>query len=393
MAASPISVPFQGTVSCIDMHTTGEPTRIAYDGYPELTGTLLEQRAQAKAKYDHIRRRLNWEPRGHFDMYGAILTPETELTKSGEAHIGVIFTQNEGYSTMCGHATIALGRMLVDADEHIFPRRSQLEYHSETQTTTLKLHAPCGLLDVTVPTTADGKRSDPSRPVSFLSVPSFASGISVKIPISTEYQWPELQGRSSITVDFSYGGAFYCIVPLQELGFAGHLNELDLAAVNTATKNAKAAINANPELRKCFAHPLENDLSFLYGFIIVDNHLGTPSTSATSAETGLCIFADQQIDRSPTGSGVAARIALAYAKDKTFTQARTYHSLVSHSTQGGFDGTVAEVLEADHAYPVVRVRVQGSAFYTGFAQFVVEEADPLGDGFLFGKLSAPSKEK
>ena len=396
--ASPISVPFHGTISCIEMHTTGEPTRIVYDGYPDLKGTLLEQRAQAKAKYDHIRLRLNWEPRGHFDMYGAILRPETELTRSGKAHIGVLFTTNEGYSTMCGHATIALGRMLVDADERIFPRRSQLEHHSETQTTLLKLHAPCGLLDVTVPTTADGKRSDPSRPVSLLSVPSFASGISVEIPVSSKYQWPELQGRASVTADFSYGGTFYCIVSLQQLGFSGHLNELDLTATNVATRNLKAAVNANPDMRKFFQHPIEKDLSFLYSVMVVDAQLGTPSAEASGAETGICYFADQQIDRSPTGGGVAARVALAYAKDQTFTQTRTYHSLVSHARgghggRGGFDGTVAEVLEADHPYPVVRVSVQGSAFYTGFAQYVVEEADPLGDdGFIFNKLSAPKLE-
>lgn len=276
MAAWPLSVPFNSVIQCIEMHTTGEPTRIAYAGYPDVTGTLLEQRVQAKAKYDHIRRRLNWEPRGHFDMYGAILRPHTELTASGDAHIGVLFTTNEGYSTMCGHATIALGRMLVDADDHMFPRRAQLEYNSDSRTALLKLHAPCGLLEVTVPTTNDGKRSDPSRPVSFLSVPSFATGISVRIPISSQYQWPELNGRDHVTADFSYGGAFYCFISVQELGFSGRLNEVDLTAMNNATRNLKAAVKANHDLHESFEHPLEQDLSFLYGVIVTGKSRADP---------------------------------------------------------------------------------------------------------------------
>jgi trans-L-3-hydroxyproline dehydratase len=395
MAKPPSNVLVQSMIGCIEMHTTGEPTRIVTTGYPVLNGTLLQQRAEAKAKYDHIRRRLNWEPRGHFDMYGAILRPDTELTASGQAHIGVLFTTNEGYSTMCGHATIALGRMLVDADEELFPRRLQLRTDSENHTTVVNLHAPCGLIEVTVPTSSDGTRSDPSRPVSFVSVPSFATGVSVRIPVNSRHTWPELEGRDHVTADFSYGGAFYCLISVEQLGFSGRLNQLDLVAVNIATKNLKAAVKANPELSKMFDHPVEKDLSFLYSVMVVDDHLGDPAPGSTGAETGLCYFADQSIDRSPTGSAVAARVALAHAKDTNFTQTRTYHSLVSQAagvgnTRGAFNGRVVENLPSDHPFPVVRVRVEGYAFYTGFTQYVVEEADPLGDdGFIFDKLSVP----
>jgi trans-L-3-hydroxyproline dehydratase len=269
MTSLPVNVPVQSAIHCLEMHTTGEPTRITYAGYPKLAGTLLEQRAEAKAKHDHIRRRLNWEPRGHFDMYGAILRPDTELTTTGQAHIGVLFTTNEGYSTMCGHATIALGRMLVDADERIFPRRSELRYNSEDQTTSVNLHAPCGLVEITVPAIDAGRRSDPSRPVSFLSVPSFATGISIKIPIPSDLQWPELRDREFVLADFSYGGAFYCLVAAKELGFLGRLNQVDLSAMNIATKNLKAACNGNPDLHSLFEHPLEKDLSFLYSVMVV----------------------------------------------------------------------------------------------------------------------------
>jgi trans-L-3-hydroxyproline dehydratase len=125
-----------------------------------------------------------------------------------------------------------------------------------------------------------------------------------------------------------------------------------------------------------------------------DSELGHPAMGTDRAETGLCYFADQSIDRSPTGSAVAARVALAYAKDSSSTQPHTYHSLVSHAagpenTRGAFVGSVAEVLQSDSKYPSMKVRVAGYAFYTGFSQYVVEESDPLGDdGFIFDKLSA-----
>src|SRR5262245_1524688 len=112
-----LRAPESKPITCIEMHTTGEPTRVVVDGYPELRGTLNEQRAQALRDFDYIRKRLMHEPRGHFDMYGAVLRKETELTQSGEADIGVFFLTNDGYSTMCGHATIALGRLLVDTHD------------------------------------------------------------------------------------------------------------------------------------------------------------------------------------------------------------------------------------------------------------------------------------
>jgi trans-L-3-hydroxyproline dehydratase len=109
-AITPIKFCGKEAITSVEMHTTGEPTRIIINGYPALSGTLLQQRAEALAKHDHIRKRLMLEPAGHSDMYGAILCRRTELTDNGGAHIGVLFTHNDGYSTMCGHATIALGR-------------------------------------------------------------------------------------------------------------------------------------------------------------------------------------------------------------------------------------------------------------------------------------------
>lgn len=383
-------------ILCVEMHTTGEPTRIIYKGFPDLSGTLLEQRAHAKQNHDHMRTRLMLEPRGHFDMYGALLRPETELTRSGDAHIGVLFMTNDGYSTMCGHATIALGRFLVDIhDESIFPRRNELIYDPTTNTIKLNLHAPCGLVEVTVPTTPDGAKSDPSRPVSFNSVPSFATGINITVPLPPQYRWPELNHRESVAADFSYGGAFFCMISAVELGFPQGLAGIDLDATNKSTRLLKAAIIADPQLQTLFHHPDHTDLGFLYSVIVVDDTVGTPTPGTKGSETGLCYFADQQIDRSPTGSGVSARIALAYAKGVLREgQAWTYHSLVSNAFggKGSLSGCVTGVDESavgsgGHASAAVRVRVEGFAYYTGFHSFVVEEVDPIGEqGFTFNRL-------
>lgn len=377
-------------ITCVEMHTAGEPTRILCSGFPELTGTLLEQRDQAKAHFDQFRRLLMLEPRGHYDMYGAILRPETELVASGEADIGVLFMHNEGFSTMCGHATIALGRFLVDSEQATFPRRGQLKYDSEAGTTLLNLHVPCGLVKVTVPTLSTGK-SDPSRPVSFISVPSFATAVSLRVPLPEANRWPELEGRDYVTADFSYGGAYYCLISAEELGFPGGLAAFDLQKMDNATALLKKAIMSNPELAHVTKNVVTGVQGFLYSVMITDKRLGhvvAPEGTATfkaqqgvnSEETGLCFFANQQIDRSPTGGCVAARVALAHTKgDLSLGEKRMYNSLVnrSHKALAGFVGSVFSQGEKS-----VEVRVEGYAFYTGYHSFVVESEDGLGvDGF------------
>jgi trans-L-3-hydroxyproline dehydratase len=388
----------QGAITCIDMHTTGEPTRIVLSGHPPTSGTLLEQRTQCKAQHDHIRRRLMLEPAGHTDMYGAILRPDTELTRTGEAHMGVLFTHNEGYSTMCGHATIALGRFLLDTqDMTVFPRRNDVAYDWDSATANLNLHAPCGLVRVTVPIAReDGLvRSDPKRAVSFVCVPSFATGRDVHVPIPDARRWPELRQRSSVTVSFCYGGAFTCLVSAAELGFVGLSAPVPHDALDNATRKLKEVINADAQYQKYMTHPEYSDLSSLYTVMVVDKSLGEPLDGSKGAETGLCYFADQQVDRSPTGSAVAARAAFAYATGELqMGEAWTYHSLVSNAAggQGGFVGTVVEEVEDLYdaesmlAKPV-RVKVQGNAYYVGSHIFVAEKEDPYGEGgFLFNRL-------
>ncbi|KAJ7846152.1 proline racemase [Mycena leptocephala] len=331
--------PATRTIKVVDMHTSGEPTRIVVNGYPHLEGdTLLEKRRCARDKHDDIRQRLMREPRGHAEMYGAILIAETELTKRGEADIGVLFCHNEGYSTMCGHATIALGRFLVDThDLSIFPRRNMLKHDEVTGLTSLRLHAPCGVVHLSVYT--DDGHSDPTRPVSFLGVPSFVTARDLEVEIPPSVQWKRLRdsGRRSVKVDIAYGGAFYALVSAVELGFPNGVRARDdatLAEFDEATAALKKFLYPRKEL---YTHPTEPDLEYLYSVMVVEP---TPK-----GEIGLCFFADQQIDRSPTGSCVMARVALAK----------------------GPDGVI--------------VKVEGRAFYTGAASFVVEEHDMMPNGF------------
>ncbi|PSN69520.1 putative proline racemase [Corynespora cassiicola Philippines] len=384
-------------IRCIEMHTTGEPTRIIYAGYPDLKGALLEQRRIAQAKYDHIRRQVILEPRGHRDMYGAVLRHSTELVDGGNADIGILFMTNEGYSTMCGHATIALGRFLVDCwDTKIFPSRPNLPFDAISKTTEVKLHLPCGLVVVTVPTLENGLEADSMRPVSFISVPSFATGMNVRITVPEERKWAALQRKDSneVTVDFAFGGTFYCMVDAKDLGAPEPLHGSHLTELNEATRTIKELINENADLRAHCTHPDSTDLEFLYSIMVVYPNQGDPSPGAQGSETGACYFANQQIDRSPTGGAVAARTALASAKGKLKVgESWTYHSLISasHHGHGSFTGRVVEELASISANAPnargIRVEVQGSAYYTGEHRFVMEEGDLLGgSGFLIDNL-------
>ncbi|KAK4945083.1 hypothetical protein LTR66_014431 [Elasticomyces elasticus] len=306
-----------------------EPTRIIISGYPDLSGTLLKQRAQAKRRF------------------------------------------------------------LVDTkDENVFPNRGKLKFDKLKETVTVRLHAPCGLVHVSVPVLDGGARSDPSQPVSFISADSFVTGVDVRVRVPSDLLWPELHGRTSVIADFSYGGAFYCLVSAKELGFENGLSKLNMKAIDTATRNLKSAANNNSNMAYIFEHPEHADLSFLYSVIVVDDQLGEPLAGSQSAESGLCFFADQQVDRSPTGSGVSARLVLAYAKGQLqLGESSTYHSLVSLHKHGSaaFVGTLVEDSSSQNVapYPRVKTRVEGHASYTGASTFVVEAGDVLGDeGFL-----------
>lgn len=325
----------------IDAHAAGEPLRLIVDGFPSPRGaTMLEKREWVKRHADHLRRALMLEPRGHADMYGAILT---EPVAPG-SHAGVLFMHNEGYSTMCGHATIALGRYAVDAGI-VEPEGGAARFN---------LQCPCGLVRVRV-ACENGKPGT----VGFVSVPAFAFALDREIAID---------GLGKLKIDIGYGGAFYAFVPAARFGLDVRRSPVrDLVdAAAGVTQAAKAQIRLE--------HPDDADLAFLYGTILTDG------ADAFSPEptANVCVFAEREVDRSPTGSGVTARIALQHARGLiALGQERRFESL----TGAIFTGKALRETLAGR-FPAVTVEVGGKAHYTGRATFTLEDDDEIGRGFL-----------
>lgn len=329
------------TLDVVDMHTGGEPVRIVVSGYPPLPkGTILEKRAFVRDRLDHLRRILMFEPRGHYDMYGALLV-EPDLPG---ADLAVLFMHNEGYSTMCGHAVIALGRYAVD----------QGLVAPVEPVTRVAIECPCGLVVADVEVT-DGK----AGAVSFESVPSFLFAADRTV---------ELPGFGAIRFDVSYGGAFYALADAGQFGLAFGRNPAR-AFVDAATALTETVQRSFP-----LSHPDSPDLAFLYGSILTDGGDG----SGGVATRNVCVFADAQVDRSPTGSGVTARLAAMHARGEVGPgEPRLFESIVGSR----FAGAVARTARAGDQAAIV-ARVSGRAHYSGKASFVVEPDDELGRGFL-----------
>jgi len=323
------------TYRTVDMHTAGEPVRIVLDGFPEPRGaTVLAKRANAMARLDTHRRRLMLEPRGHAEMYGALPV----AAAAPGAAFGVLFLHHSGFSTMCGHATIALGRWAADS--------GRVALHDGRAD--FVLECPCGPVDVHV---RDGGAS-----VAFDSVPGFAAALDLRVAV------PEF---GEVACDIGYGGAFYAILPAALLGI--DLRRDPLERQRAAARAVTEAIRAAGAIR----HPTEPDLGFLYGTILTDD------TPPGEVSCNLCVFGDGQIDRSPTGSGVTARLAVEATRGLVRAgESRQF----SGPTGVPFTGAVIAA-ERVAGLPAFRVRVEGTAFYSGEATFVVEEGDALRDGF------------
>jgi proline racemase len=324
----------------VDMHTGGEPVRIVTSGYPPIPkGTILEKRAWVRERLDHLRRMLMFEPRGHHDMYGALLI-EPDLP---DADLAVLFMHNEGYSTMCGHAVIALGRYAVD---HGLVAPSE-------PVTTVRIEAPCGLVVASVEV-KDGK----AGAVSFESVPAFLFAADRTV---------DLPGHGNIAFDIAYGGAFYALADCRQFGLAFGRDPAR-AFVDVATALTDTLKNTFP-----LTHPDHQDLAFLYGTILTDGGDGRDAPTRN-----ICVFAEAEVDRSPTGSGVTARLAAMHAKGTIgLGETRTFESIVGSR----FTGSVVRTTRAGDLDAIV-ARVGGRAFYSGTAEFMLEEDDELGRGFL-----------
>ena len=330
-------------ITTIDAHTAGEPLRIVTSGLPDLPGaTILERRQYMREHYDHIRRALMWEPRGHYNMYGCIVTPPV----TPEAHLGVLFMHNEGYSTMCGHGIIALVTTLLETGA----------IAAQGQHTPVNLDTPAGLVRATAHLDESGHVSH----VSFLNVPSFlyAQDVTVAVP-----------RYGQVTLDVAFGGAFYAVLPAEQVGLRVIPEQTTQLA--TAATAITAAVNATVPI----THPFEEDLGFLYGTILTD----TPENAAHHSRN-VCVFAAAEVDRSPTGTGVSARMALHHAKG----QLAQDQEIVIESILGAnsaFRGRVVAMTQFG-PYAAVVPEVSGTASIVGQSEWVIDPRDAIGRGFL-----------
>lgn len=327
-------------ISTIDMHTGGEPLRIITGGIPEIKGnSILEQRRYFRDNLDHIRTGLMWEPRGHADMYGAILT---EPINPG-SDFGTFFIHNEGYSTMCGHAIIALCKYVLEMGI----------IRKDEQNPILKIDAPPGLI-----TAQAFRNGNIVEKVSFKNVASF---------LLLEDKKVNVDGIGEVRFDVAYGGAFYAFVEASDLGLK--LDKSNYHALIDAGRKIKHAVMEEYAI----AHPFEEDLSFLYGTIFT----GAPH-DPTHHSRNVCIFADGEVDRSATGSGVSARAALHHAKGELDPgQKITIESILGTT----MDVEVFKTLDYG-SHKAVIPQVSGTAFFTGRNEFWFDPADPLREGFF-----------
>jgi trans-L-3-hydroxyproline dehydratase len=330
-------------ITTVDAHAGGEPLRIITGGLPELKGaTMLERRRYMQQHYDHIRRALMWEPRGHRDMYGCVMTQPV----TPEADVGVLFMHNEGYSTMCGHGVIALVTALLKTGALAAKGRH----------TPVNLDTPAGLVRATAHLDSHGQ----VERVSFLNVPSFLYARDVEL---------EVPAYGRLTVDIAFGGAFYAYLPAEQVGL--RVVPQQIGQLVAAGEAIKKAVNATLTIE----HPSEEDLGFLYGAIFTDQ----PEDPAHHSRN-VCIFANGEVDRSPTGTGVSGRLALHYAKGEiTDGQQIIIESILGAGST--FSGRVVGHAQTG-PYKAVVPEVSGRAFITGRHEYIFDQSDELGRGFF-----------
>ena len=338
----------------VDFHTAGEPFRIVADPPVAIPGSSVaeaRERAVAGSELDDLRRLLCFEPRGHADMYGGFITPPDD----DGADFGVLFWHKDGFSTACGHGTMALGAWAVT---------SGIVAVDPSGTTEVTIDVPSGRVHAQVHTDPQGRTTS----VDFVNVPSrlVASGI----PVPTSW--------GPVSVDLAWGGALYALVDVAQLDAvqfddaavdgSGLVVPENLTALIAVGREVKAGLAENPHI----VHPEDERLSGVYGTIFVDRFGNLPTGELH--QRNVTIFADGQVDRSPCGSGTAARAAALHATGEL----RPGQSLIHESIVGTrFRASVLEEI-ADGVIPIVT----GSAHRVATSTFETDPLDELVPGFV-----------
>jgi trans-L-3-hydroxyproline dehydratase len=327
-------------ISTLDLHTGGEPFRVVTGGFPPLTGkTILARRRYAIDNLDHLRKALMWEPRGHADMYGCIVTPPV----SPEADFGVLFMHNEGFSTMCGHGIIAIVKAAVETGLVV----------ASDPVTAVNIDTPAGLVSARA-----FLEEGAVRRTSFQNVPSFVVALDETVDV------PEI---GLVRYDLAFGGAFYAYVQAADVGLT--CMPADFAGLVRIGRRIKQAVM---ESRK-ISHPFEEDLGFLYGTIFIG-----PSISADVHSRNVCVFAEGEVDRSPTGTGVSGRLAIHHSRGEVGVgRSLTIESIIGSR----FTGKIVRTTTFGPHRAVIP-EIEGTAHITGRHEFLIDPADPLKEGFM-----------
>jgi proline racemase len=332
-------------VRTVDYHTAGEPFRIVERPPVELAGDTVADRrvrAMSDAAVQRLREFLCFEPRGHADMYGGFIVPPDD----DGAHFGVLFWHKDGFSTACGHGTIALGVWAVESGRVEAPHTGSVD---------VVIDVPSGRV------TARVHREDGRIvAVDFVNVASYVLARSVTVPTT----------RGEVEATLVFGGAIYASVAAADLGLRVAPGDLvDLIAVG---REIKWALNEHPAA----VHPTDPRLSGVYGTILYDD-LGTDDAGQVH-QRNVTVFADGEVDRSPCGSGTCARLAALVDEGRlTLDNELDHESIVGTR----FTGRILETTVV-HGVPAVVPQVTGMAYRTGEHAFSLDPADPLQQGFV-----------
>ena len=319
-------------VECVDYHTAGEPFRIVTAGVPDIPGDSVRdrrERAGTTDGVDFVRRLLCHEPRGHADMYGCFVVPPDD----DGAQLGVLFWHKDGYSTACGHGTIALGAWAVESGRVTAPRDGHVE---------VTIDVPSGRVVARVRVHAGTVQS-----VAFRNVPAFVIARDVEV--------------AGVRVDVAYGGAIYASARAESFGL--HVTPKDLPRLIDAGRLVKRELDATAYAR----HPADDRLSGIYGTILYED-------VAALHQRNVTIFADGEVDRSPCGSGTSARCALLAAAG-----ALRRGDVLRHDSI--IDTTFSARIVGESGGGVV-TEVEGAAYRTGEHRFTLDPRDGLGTGFV-----------
>lgn len=355
-ASGPEPNPGLRAIETVDYHTAGEPFRIIAPVPIDLPGaTVAERRARAIADpaAQWLRSVLCCEPRGHADMYGGFVVPPDDPG----ADLGVLFWHKDGFSTACGHGTIALGAWAVETGLVGAPAETLGGDPADTTdvVTEVVIDVPSGRVTARVHATAGRVTA-----VDFVNVPSWAITDGVSVPTS----------RGEVQVAVAFGGAIYAMLPASTIGLA--VEPIHLDALIAVGREIKWALDDHEVAR----HPTDDRLSGIYGTIWYDD-LG-PIDQGGRHQRNVTIFADGEVDRSPCGSGTSARLAMLAAEGQLTPGAPLRHDSIIGST---FRASIVGTTQV-HGRPAILPQVTGMAYRTGEHRFIVDPDDPLVPGFL-----------